>query len=790
MTSPSTYKYLFYTLAYLVFASWFASFALLTYYDYHAMIWPYHIYHFALAYYPDYPHTRTPFWIAIALALFPLLGLIWRVRRPDALHGDARWASLREIIAMGLIDLREQSGPLPRTLRYLTNKLKALELPHPKELFRLTQRQVNGFMFCNFHLGRLPFFRKRYLLADSSVEHVSVVAPTRSGKGVGVVIPNLLEWQGSAVVLDIKFENYQITAHRRGHDLGNEVYFFSPGNPNSHCWNPIDLIDLDDPFALATLDMIAQTLCPDSPKADQPMWTIEGRNIFKAALLYLMCLARYHREPNPSFGELNAWIRLKTDEEQMEQVLQGIENDDKFAETLPKICVVLLKNYIMMPDKQRLSVQTTITSQLSLYDDPAINAAVSRSDFDVRDLRRKKMTIYLGANPKTLTNLGPLFGMFFELASNELTAHLPSDAPPDNPEPHKVLLLMDEFTSMGEMKSIKKGIAFFAGYHVRLIIIIQGTSQLETVYGASGLSEFLANFKFQFFFAPNDPKEAKALSDALGTDTVRAYSRSLPGLLSKSDKSYNESEQARALLTPDEVTRLDRTKAILRVEAQRPIYADKIVYWKDPFFKRKFWNIIDNKAKKKTAHRKPPTPPKLNVTHTTVEERIAAKKGLAREEEQLLRNISNKFKSGHTSATTTSAKPAVKQSDIATAKAARKRREQAKLEKDMPKEAARLLASSREQNQIQAHIDQFDQTRKDREAAEQWALSQQAQPAGDTPPATPPAQPRIVHAEDDIENTPQTDAPRPTPAPGMAYLKNKTSNKPPASTAPQDHTTP
>ena len=594
-------KYAIYGLIYLIFALWIASYALFSWYDFQGIIWPHHIIQYAIRYYSKYPHTHLVFWISIGLSFVPLLGLALRVRDTKALHGDARWANLKEIKKMGLINEKEQ----------------------------------RGIIFSKYPTGWI----KSHFIRDDEVEHVLVVAPTRAGKGVGIVVPNLLEWHGSAIVLDIKYENFNITAHRRKHDLKNEVYFFAPGNKNSHCWNPFDLIDLDDPFGMATVDMIAMTLCPTNRGTTDPMWTSEGRNIFKGALLYLMTLAKIHNEKNPSMGELNSWIRLHTEDEAMDEILAYIESDNQLKEKLPKISYTLLKNFRIMPEKQRGSVQTTITSQLSTYDDPAVDAAVAHSDFDIRDLRKRKITIYLGANPKTTKVLAPLFGMFFQLTTNELISYLPSDAA--TPEPYKVLLIMDEFTSMGELDVIKSGIAFYAGYHVRLIVIIQGKAQLESLYQASGLSEFLANFKFQIVYAPNDPREAKDLSDSLGTDTVLSYSRSLPGLLSKGDKSLSESKQGRALITTDEIMRLDRAKSIIRVEAQRPILGRKVIYWKDPFFKGKFWNILNPATKKATAKRRPPLPPLLKTDHPYLEERIAAKLAMGGEKEKL-GEISNK----------------------------------------------------------------------------------------------------------------------------------------------------
>ena len=547
----STYHLIVASGLYLIIAAWIASAVACIWFGYTGFVKPHYIFLYFSAYFDKYEHARVPLILSGLSGFIPLLGLLFRSVNQEALHGDARWADHREIRKMGLF-------------------------------------RAKGIILSQ-HENRL--------LRDDGVEHVLVVAPTRSGKGVGIVIPNLLSWPGSAVVLDIKFENYEITSQQRRGKLNNDIYLFAPGQSNSHRWNPLDLIDLHDPFFHGTIDMIAQTLCPD-PQNEDPMWTSEGRNIFKGAIMALLAIG-----DKPSLCKVNSWIRQHTSQKKLDNFLNKIEADNY---PLPSVGKDLLTAYKDMPDKQRGGVQSAITSRLSVFDDPVIDQVTSRSDFDLRDLRSKRMTVYLGANLQAITNLGPLFSLLFQLITIVLTRKLPDK----KREPHKVLLLMDEFTSLGEMNIIKKGIAFYAGYHLRLVVIIQGRAQLESLYQQSGLSEFISNFKYQIIYAPNDPKEAKELSESLGTNTVKVYSKTIPSILGKSEQSRNQSLHSRALLLPDEILRLDRAKAIIRVEAQRPILASKVVYYNDPRFKNLFYNLYDKEA---TKHLKPREAPLLKL---------------------------------------------------------------------------------------------------------------------------------------------------------------------------------
>ena len=489
--------------------------------------------------------TALPLLVPILVVLIP------KKRQP--LYGDARWANPTEIRKMGL-------------------------------------NADAGIILGKAH-GRF--------LIDNGTEHVLVAAPTRSGKGVGVVIPNLLQWPGSAVVLDVKFENYDITSHFRQAG-GQAIYLFAPGQSNTHRWNPLDLIDPEDPGAIGMIHTIANILCPTPVRADDPMWTIEARNIFTAAVLATLTL----KQPL-TLTAINGWIKRHGNADTLNEFL------DTHSRTLPSQCFNNLSAYAAMGEKQRGGVQSVITSALSVYDNPLVAAATATSDFDIENLRRQRMTIYLGANLESVTTLAPVYNLLFQLISIVLTRQLP-----DTDEPHAVLLLMDEFTALGAMDMIKKGIAFYAGYRMRIMIIIQGTAQLRTLYQESGASEFIVNFKYQVVFAPNDPKDARSLSEALGTATVKSRSKSIPSLFSgKTDNSETESNQSRALLLPNEILRMDRRRCIIFVEAQRPILGDKITYYTDPAFAGRFYNVRDPNT---TPNRKPPVAPELLLPATNL----------------------------------------------------------------------------------------------------------------------------------------------------------------------------
>jgi type IV secretion system protein VirD4 len=431
-----------------------------------------------------------------------------------------------------------------------------------------------------------------FLIADGT-EHVFLAAPTRSGKGVGFVIPNLLAWDGSCIVLDMKFENYDSTANYRK-ACGHEVYQFSPGQRNTHCFNPFDLVDKDDPIRIDMLQTIASFIIP-TPKNADPMWSAEGRNLLISACLYLLDSDEYL-----TFNKILHFVQTNS--------VDDIENTliADHMEELDPVCRANFRTFLDMGDKQQGGVKTEVTGALTMFHNPLVAYATSKSDFDIRDLKKKKISIYLGATPKTLITFSQLYNLFFQFAIALNTERIPDS----KTEPHQILMLLDEFPALGEMELIKKGIGYFAGYGIRLAVIAQGESQIEDIYTNTGLRSFLTNFKYKIYYAPNDPKDAESLSSQLGTKTVKNISDSKPSIVSSGSRSESHSKASRSLMLAQEVRMLSRSKLILLAEAVAPIKAQKIVYFQDQFFKNKFFNVQNKDA---TPKRVPPPVPAVPI---------------------------------------------------------------------------------------------------------------------------------------------------------------------------------
>ena len=478
--------------------------------------------------------------IVSVLAPMMLLGFtVWHYRkriyelRPykkkESVHGDARWAGEEDIRKA---HLRAKQGML---------------------------------------LGKDS---KGYLIADG-YQHALLFAPTGSGKGVGFVIPNLLYWEHSLVVHDIKLENYELTSGWR-EKMGQEVYVWSPADPdgNTHCYNPIDWVSEKPGQMVDDVQKIANLIMPK-----KEFWENEARALFVGIVLYLIA------DPNKvkSFGEVVRTLRSDDVVYNLAVVLDTMGND------IHPVAYMNIAAFLQKADKERSGVISTANSNLELWSNPLIDTATASSDFNILEFKKKLTTVYVGLTPDNLKRLQPLMQVFYQQATEFLSRKLPSDD-----EPYGVMFMMDEFPTLGKMEQFMSGIAYFRGYHVRLFLIIQDTQQLKGIYEEPGMNSFLSNATYRITFAANNYETADLISKLCGNKTVEQASQNKPKFLdfNPASRSLNISQTQRALLLPQEVISLPRDEQILLIESSPPIKSDKIKYYLDPFFKKRLLSPI------------------------------------------------------------------------------------------------------------------------------------------------------------------------------------------------------
>jgi len=477
---------------------------------------------------PRFDRWLTLATLAGVVVVFGMLGAILR-ERPLPLHGSARFASEREIKAAGL-------------------------------------RSAEGIL-----LGR----KDGALLCFGGSEHVLVYAPTRAGKGVGYVIPNLLNWPDSVVVLDVKKENWDRSAgFRAAH--GQEVHLFDPLEENGRTarYNPLSYVRSDPADLYDDLQRIAVMLFPAESRGD-PFWFEAARSAFVAIGGYVAETPGLPLTIGEILHQLSASSDLKSHFEKL------ITARKSGPSPLSRHCITALNDFLAASENTMNSVRKTVTARLGLWLNPRIDAATSTNDFDLRQLRQRPMSIYLGVTPDNLDRMAPLLNLFFQQVVDLNTRELPEQNPKLN---RKVLLLLDEFPALGNVNVLAKSVAFIAGYGIRLLTVVQSPSQLRAIYGIDAARNFMTNHAVEVVFAPKEQDVANELSERIGYDTVKARSRSGPKGLAMRSTSETVSEHRRALMLPQELKLLPKSKAFILGTGVPPIIADKIVYYEDKAF--------------------------------------------------------------------------------------------------------------------------------------------------------------------------------------------------------------
>lgn len=421
-------------------------------------------------------------------------------------------------------------------------------------------------------------------LRDKGQRFILLAAPTRSGKGVGVVVPVLLDYQESVVVLDIKQENFQLTSGYRK-SIGQDIYVFNPFSDSGHThrWNPLRYVSSDVNQRIGDLRGIAQMLYPDGDgTGNQKFFIDHARNVFLAISLYLFesnyITSKSTVSQKVAYPTLGAMYRtaMGEGEEEQKKYLSTLAAKPYLSET----CRTAFSGFLSQADETFSSIMGTFNAPLTAWSDPILDAATSGDDFLLTDVRKRRMTIYLCVSPNKLQQASLIFNLFFSQLIHENTRALPQQDPSLQ---HQCLLLMDEFTSIGPVEIIAHAVSYMAGYNLRLLPIIQSMAQLDATYGKEKARTLATNHATQIIYSPREQQDANDYSEMLGYTTLRKRNRTLGR-----ETSHTEVEERRALMLPQELKAMSADKQILMIEGMNsPALVDKIRYYKEKMFKKR-----------------------------------------------------------------------------------------------------------------------------------------------------------------------------------------------------------
>ena len=405
-------------------------------------------------------------------------------------------------------------------------------------------------------------------------QFVYLAAPTRSGKGTGVVNPVGLSYAHSMVVLDIKRELWEITAaYRQKH--GHRVYLFNPFDAEGRTakWNPCSYIRRDYKLREKDIKNIAISLIPS--KASDPYWENAARAFFTGLMLY--CLDKENDDPNFK-TTIKAVYDLATCVENNVSEYFTVKANELFVSDQAR---QRINAAVTMGEKPFTSILGTMNTALEPFAGELVSKAMSGDDFDLRKVRQQKMSIYLGIDSGDLEQAAPLINLFYTQLIDENTRVRPQN---DKSLQYQCLLLMDEGTAPGRIEKLTTAVSYMAGFNLRMLLIVQSPAQLREnkLYGVEGTKNILSNCALKVMYTPNDYDDADEYSKLLGTKTVKERTSKTMG---KGRTDTTQTQNSRALMLAQELLAMPETEIIIRYDqVAYPISAKKNCYYKDKHF--------------------------------------------------------------------------------------------------------------------------------------------------------------------------------------------------------------
>ena len=420
--------------------------------------------------------------------------------------------------------------------------------------------------------------RQQYLRHEGP-EHVLTFAPTRSGKGVGLVVPTLLSWPASAVIHDIKGENWSITAGWRSRF--SHCLLFNPTDAKSAAYNPL-LEVRRGAHEVRDVQNIADILVdPEGALERRNHWEKTSHALLVGAILHVL----YAGEDKTLRGVANF---LSDPACPFELTLHRMMTTPHIGGGPHLVVASAAREVLNKSDNERSGVLSTAMSFLGLYRDPTVAEVTSRCDWRIADLiaAEHPVSLYLVVPPSDISRTKPLIRLILNQIGRRLTESL--DGSDGIERRHKLLLMLDEFPALGRLDFFETALAFMAGYGIRSFLIAQSLNQIDKAYGQN--HSILDNCHVRVTFATNDERTAKRISETLGTATELRAQRNYAGHRLAPWLGHlmvSRQETARPLLTPGEVMQLPPDEAVVMVSSVAPIKAKKVRYYSDANFQRR-----------------------------------------------------------------------------------------------------------------------------------------------------------------------------------------------------------
>ena len=436
-------------------------------------------------------------------------------------------------------------------------------------------------------IGRNPGTGR--LLRYDGPAHLITFAPTRAGKGVGTVIPNLLAVDRSVLVIDPKGENARIAGEARRR-FGT-VHILDPFEVSGHpsaCYNPLDRLTPDSLDLGEDAASLTEALVMDPPgQVTEAHWNEEAKAILGGLIMFCVC---HEDRDRRSLATVREYLTLPPD--RLKALLELMQDSDAAGGLIARAA----NRFLGKADREAASVLSNAQRHTHFLDSPRIARCLARSDFAFSNLRHRITSVFLVLPPNRMDAYSRWLRLLVSQALQDIardaeTSQRPVEAQngaqgasqglsASNPTLGPTLFLLDEFAALGRLEAVERAMGLMAGYGLQLWPILQDMSQLKDLY-SDRANTFIANAGVQQVFGVNDFETAKWLSQMIGQETAGFQTDSFkPG----DGPSFSNNLTGRDLLTPDEIMQLPPDRQLLRVQGQATAIAQKLRYYVDPEF--------------------------------------------------------------------------------------------------------------------------------------------------------------------------------------------------------------
>ena len=430
-------------------------------------------------------------------------------------------------------------------------------------------------------IGRNPGTGR--LLRYDGPAHLITLAPTRAGKGVGTVIPNLLAVDRSVLVIDPKGENARIAGEaRRRFGTVHVLDPFDVSGMPSAAYNPLDRLTPDSLDLGEDAASLTEALVMDpAGQVQEAHWNEEARAILGGLIMFCVC----HEDRNRrSLATVREYLTLPP--EKLRALLELMQDSDAASGLIARAA----NRFLGKADREAASVLSNAQRHTHFLDSPRIARCLARSDFAFSDLRHRTTSVFLVLPPNRMDAYSRWLRLLVSQALQDiardaeaLTAATGAQSASQRLS-SPTLFLLDEFAALGRLEAVERAMGLMAGYGLQLWPILQDMSQLRDLYGDRA-NTFIANAGVQQVFGVNDFETAKWLSQMIGQETAGFQTDSFkPG----DGPSFSNHLTGRDLLTPDEIMQMPPNVQLLRVQGQPSALAQKLRYYADPEFRGLF----------------------------------------------------------------------------------------------------------------------------------------------------------------------------------------------------------